>query len=316
MKHILAAALLVSTSLWGAEAQVRLIDTIAVQVPDVTLGEIAQIQCDNPDLKQQLMDLVIADAPRIGVPRLITSYKVNNILKARGLDSKVDVLGKQTTVSTEARLVQDEEMMELIREWVLAQVDDQVRAEVDFFKLPINWEIPAGEDIRLIVDSRRTQIGGETVINLRAMAGDQVLASARSRVHVCLYKDMPVLTQPIQRGEVLDPSCYEVRETEITNQTGYEVSKIDDLLGMAAKRNLKSGQMLTSRDFDLPVLIERGEQVRIIVQNGAVKMSITGAEAMQSGKKGDVILFKNPLNQRQPLKAEVVRDGLALIALQ
>ena len=107
----------------------------------------------------------------------------------------------------------------------------------------------------------------------------------------------------LQRGEILTTDHLEIRRADVTMATGMEAVDVDNIIGLAAKHNLPVGELLSVQDFEHPIVMERGAMSRIIVLNGGIKLCIAGAEALQSGRTGDLILFKNPMNPREPLKA-------------
>ena len=85
---------------------------------------------------------------------------------------------------------------------------------------------------------------------------------------------------------------------------------------MEARRSIKQGAVLTAKDLTPRTLVERGSFNRIIILNGKVKMVVSGAQALENGREGEFILFTNPLNKYDRLKAKVMRSGLAMIKLK
>jgi len=156
---------------------------------------------------------------------------------------------------------------------------------------------------------------GSLVVTLRATVGEQILATTRAKVVVRLFRDHIVLVRPLSRKDILTPQHVERRRVDITDLSGMEIADEQQVIGLAAKRELPIGTLISIRDFDQPVVVERGSLNRIIVINNEVKVNIAGAQALQPGKVGDTILFSNPINGQEPLRARIIKAGLAVIEL-
>lgn len=296
-------------------ADVRLVDTIVIRAPNVTLGEIASIETDDDLLKKRLINLVVGEAPRVGGSKIVSSFKIKGILNREGLRG-VNVYGVQSTVSIETRMMEKDELREIIREWVLTKANKEKEIEVEFLRLPRRWEVPEGKEIEYFVhSSKKNQLGGKFSLTVRALVGDYIMSSAHARINVAHFSNVPVVVRPLKRGEVLLEDHVAIHRSDVTSSDGMVVKKVEDVLGMVAKRDLPMGKVLSVKDFEMPMLIERGSLNRLLVVNGSIRMSIAGAKALQNGKKGESILFSNPLNEKETLKCRVMEAGLAMINL-
>ncbi len=299
-----------------AEAIIRLVDKISVRAPVVTLGEIASIESENDALRTQLLQLPVGDVPRVGSSRIISSFKIKSILQNEGL-SNVKVYGIQSTVEVETRLVDEEEIREMVRDWVSENINKDVDAEVTFSILPKNWLVPLGSGVIIDVEPpKKKRLAGSVYLNVRATADGRVISSGRTRVKIALYKKVAVAIRPVKKGERIEAKHVEIRRADVTTSKGMEAQALEDILGMVAKRDLNLGKIISVNDCTRPVVIERGSLNRIFVLNGHVRLSISGAEALQSGKKDQLIIFSNPMNKKETLKARVVRAGVAMIKLK
>ena len=110
MLTVLGLMLFPHHGLWGSEkAVIRLVDSIAVRAPEITLGEIATVESDDPHLKESLIHFVVGVAPQVGRSRLVSSYKIKSLLAKNGFDSAV-IHGVQSTVVTEATVMRRDEI--------------------------------------------------------------------------------------------------------------------------------------------------------------------------------------------------------------
>jgi flagella basal body P-ring formation protein FlgA len=311
---LVALACSLPLQLFG-KAEVHLIESMLVTPPSVTLGQIASIESTNAALKKELSALIVSSAPRIGSRQVLSSLKIRSIIEKAGFE-EVTVHGLQTALRTEKRVVEKSEIEQMVRDWLQGQNRAKNDLEITFTRLPQQWTIPAGDAVQLTVRSSKQQLGGTMPLSLRAVANGKVYSTAHARVQVHLFQEVLVLNRPLKKGQKLSAHDVSLQRADVTTANGMEVMQPEHLIGLVAKQNLPAGKLARITDFALPIIIERGSLNRIAVVNAGVTMMVTGAQALQQGKKGDRILFSNPMNANEPLVAEVVRKGFALIKLQ
>jgi flagella basal body P-ring formation protein FlgA len=306
-------ALLISCVVYGTE--VRLIDQVAIQAPSITLGEIAIIDSNDRELRGQLAQLVVGQAPALGKKRIITAMKIRSVIAGTEL-SMPTIKGIRSSVQTESRALSSEELKTKMTKWITDKVDPNKEVEVHFLHGTKKWAIPAGRGITISVESGRQKLAGSATLTLKALAGEQLLATRRVRINIKIFQETPVLLRPLKRGSTVTSDDLELRRTEVTTLRGMEIAHISDVVGLVTKRQLPMGHIATINDFDQKILIERGSLNRIMVVNGPVRMNLVGAKALQGGKKGEYALFSNPANQHETLRAKVIRPGLALLKIR
>ncbi|MCB1135862.1 MAG: flagellar basal body P-ring formation protein FlgA [Chlamydiia bacterium] len=303
------------SALCGGAPEIRLIDHIAVSGTDIHLGDIATVTADTEEQARKLRNVVISDLPSVGRTRVLSAFRIKHALQKQGWED-VSILGLQSTVAVQSRIVEEAELRNVIHNWVAESTAKQQEFDIDYIELPRNWEIPAGEEVEITVESKAQAPKGALTLTLRAKGNGRVLANSRARIEVSLYQDALVLIRPLRRGDKLSSDDVELRRADVTKSNGMEATDPDSLIGMTAKANLKLGTVLSVTHFDQPVVITRGSVNRILVLNGQVRLSVAGAEALQDGKKGEEILFRNPMNPKDPLRARVLRPGLAVVRMR
>lgn len=83
------------------------------------------------------------------------------------------------------------------------------------------------------------------------------------------------------------------------------------ILNKQAKRNLARGAILTSRLFEAPDLVKRGETVKIQAVSPHFQISMSGI-ALMNGKKGQNIRVRN-LRSKRIIQAHVTQPSLVTI---
>lgn len=317
MKYsILLTLLFITQSIYGSnQAMIRLVDAIAVQGPTIELGEIATIQCADPALKNRLLQVDLGEVPAMGKTKFVSSFRIQGILEKQGLGD-VELLGTQSVVSTEFRKVPREEIRKFLRDWVRQQLGEERELDIRFTHIPAGWQVPTGEGVEFHVHHSGRDPVGRLALGLQVKQHNRIMANTRVRLEVNAYQLAYVLTSPLKRGEQLTWDKLTEKRAHIEQTSGMDVAQIDTVIGHTAKRNLPLGHVPKVTDFEAPIAIERGSLNRLIVENGSVRLSITGAQALQDGRPGDLILFQNPVNRKEPLRARVVKPGLGTIKIR
>jgi flagella basal body P-ring formation protein FlgA len=308
-------AVMLHASAWAAQATIRLADEIAVQPPEVTLGQIASIECSDESLREKLLHLKITKAPSIKNSKVITAYKIRQLLEKQGI-ADVEITGEQSVISLETKTLSSNELKDLLIQWAMGKADPNAEATVNVVQVPKEWVIPAGKNVRIDFDIGKRPLEGTLAVTLRAYVDDLILSITRATVEVNSYHDAYVMAKPLLSGEKLTMDHLKKERVESGRWNGMEIAHPEEMVGLVANKNLGAGQIPKVTDFTQPVIITRGSKVRLIVLNGPVQMALSGAEALQNGKKGEKILFKNPMNQKETLTAEVVKPGVAVMRIQ
>lgn len=109
----------------------------------------------------------------------------------------------------------------------------------------------------------------ETVVTLRAIAQNDIVTAS----------DVMIERRP---------------RSELGNSP---VLDIEDVLGLAAKRPLRAGQVIRPADVTKPELVSRNHTVTMLFQVPGILLSYRG-KALESGAMGDVISVLNPQSKR------------------
>ncbi len=312
MYRLSTCLLLLLFSAKAAAIHVTLSQEVTVEGPRLELQKIASIQVEPGEDLTEALTLEVADLPSLGRPRLLSNYRVETLLKDRGY-SPVIVDGQQCVVHLKSEMASEGHLRKIISHWAQNQVADEV--EIEYLNIPSNFQIPAGDGISIDVEARSKNPLGVRTLRLVCKMGPRIMNTARAKVHVHCYKEVLVLKKPLRRKEPLSASHVEWKREDVANGGGMEVSDLVDVEGHLATKDLKAGTHLLLTDFEKPDLIKRGEGAKILVRNGPVSLSINGAEALQSGKLGQTISFKNPVNPKATLRAKVVDRQVALLEI-
>lgn len=128
-----------------------------------------------------------------------------------------------------------------------------------------------------------------------------------------IYGLAVIASEIIPRGTRITTAMLAMKE-EIMNQGRYNsYSSTDDIVGMLAKRSIRSGAAITPGFLIAPNMVNRGDKVVIIATNSAISVKMNGT-ALASGTLGEQISIRNNQSKRV-VKAKVIDDGRVLVAL-
>jgi flagella basal body P-ring formation protein FlgA len=119
--------------------------------------------------------------------------------------------------------------------------------------------------------------------------------------------DVVALLQPLRRGDILKEEDLDVIRLARNKVPAGALTEADDILGKEARTNIRANAPLARRDFQRPMLVERGEKVTVVYEMAGMKLT-SRAQAMEDGAKGDVIDVRN-LQSRRIVPATVSSRG-------
>lgn len=113
-------------------------------------------------------------------------------------------------------------------------------------------------------------------------------------VRATIAADVVVLVQDLKAGTPIDASSLKLERRDVTATPG-ALANIDDVAGKTSRRALRAGQLVDRRWLNESVLVKRNAKVTIIARNAGVEVHVA-AEALQAGKRGELISVKNSAN--------------------
>ncbi len=121
---------------------------------------------------------------------------------------------------------------------------------------------------------------------------------------------LPVLfsTQVIERGDSITAAMLKHQEVDVAKAMRSFYQREEQLIGMGAKRRIRENQQLSQELISLPVLIHRGDKVKVVAGRDGIAASVSG-EAQENGAEGELIRVKN-ISSGKNISAKVLEAGL------
>jgi flagella basal body P-ring formation protein FlgA len=151
--------------------------------------------------------------------------------------------------------------------------------------------------------------GGRVAVGIRCNSGNKwsIFVSAVIK----FYREVPVLTQPVHRGDIITRQHFTFERKEITRLNEEFATRPEQLENKQATRFLPAGVILSSRTVAEPMLIKRGEKIVISSGQNGFNVRMNGL-AMMDGSKGQKIRIKNESSGRV-ISGVVVESGIVSV---
>ncbi|WP_239481938.1 flagellar basal body P-ring formation chaperone FlgA [Zestomonas insulae] len=135
-------------------------------------------------------------------------------------------------------------------------------------------------------------------------AGWSVLVNSQATVFV------PALfaSTVIERDQPIGAAQLATQELNVGKAPRGFYQRRDDVIGQTAKRRIRANQPLSPGLLIGPVVIKRGQQVRVVASQDGIQAETQG-EALRDGRPGEVIKVRN-LSSEKVIEAKVLEAGV------
>lgn len=103
---------------------------------------------------------------------------------------------------------------------------------------------------------------------------------------------VPVLKSNLRKGDIIGRTDLEYIKISSSRIQNDYILAADKVTGMTPRRVAMAGEPLRATQFDYPQIVNRGEFITIIYDNGPMMLTAKG-KALQNGAKGDIVNVVN-----------------------
>lgn len=283
----------IGTILLWAGVTITLPAETKVSGTELSLGAVASVECDDPELAKRLSGLALGYAPAPGYSRVLDAAAIQRQARALAPGVEIRLAGARTCrVSPLTEVIASEAIVAAARAALAQQLAAQ-RFEDCTFELvgeqaPI--EVPKGKGpcTLEVAPANPKSKALPSAIAVRLIVDGQTYRTAHTAWKVQAWREQPVLVRAVRAGESIEPSMIELRRTAVDLSLAASSLEPGQVLGTVAAREIAAGSVLFDGDLVRPTLVRKGDSVMLLVDSGAVRVR-TPAVAEQSGAKGDRI---------------------------
>jgi flagella basal body P-ring formation protein FlgA len=252
-------------------------------------------------------DIAIAYAPEPGKRAIFDARWLLRVARTYRLDWRPMGIEDQVMVERDSTVIPREEIEDSILSALIENGADKSMV-LELSNRMIRLFVPTSSIAKVGVEDTfyEPRTGRFTAI-IMAPANDP--RAIRHRITGRLHKmtEVPVLARKILGKEVIskrDIKWIRIRSDRLRRDT---ILNANELIGMAAKRGLRSDRPLHTSVVQRPVLVSKGSLVTVSLD--APKMNLTTrGKALQNGSDGDTVRIVN-LRSNKIIEAEVTGTG-------
>ncbi|MCE5270086.1 flagellar basal body P-ring formation chaperone FlgA [bacterium] len=259
------------------------------------LGDVASVQGFDEALVAQVNDLPLGPAPLPGNDILLDRESIRRSLAAHRIDPvRVSFSGSDAVrVSRSGRKITGAEMAGLIQDYVHRSWQGLADSTaVTYSNLPDEIVVEEGNSQLQVLDQIRGRVSGAAAVSLAVIEDGRVVRRVPVSIRAQAFGTVAVAIRDLHQGEFLQPGDIQLATREISDQRSEAVSSLEQAAGMRLRRNVRQDQPLTVDALENPPVVDRGDEVTLIVQYKNIRIGCPG-KAWESGGRGDKILVRN-----------------------
>jgi flagella basal body P-ring formation protein FlgA len=202
-----------------------------------------------------------------------------------------------------------ESIAEAVKAYIAKNINLPGEYEVSLVPLDSRLNLPqCAEPLEAFIPNALIKAGRSTIgVRCNAEKKWSIFTSAIIKT----YQMVAVLSQPIQRGEIITRQHLAIEKRDVSNLREDFVTQIEQAENKQATRQLNTGTILSLSNLVEPKLIKRGDKVVISTTKSDFSIRMSGV-AMMDGTKGQLIKIKNQSSGRI-INATVVEPGLVSV---
>lgn len=293
MLSVLVMSILLITAMISASSQanaVALRDHVVISDSTIKLGDIfSGLPAD--------ADKVLGPAPQPGKDMTLNARTLMRVAIALDLPWRPTSGADQVTLTRAATLVKNDQIKDavidaLTKEGIKDRFDISLNGPWPQLILP-QTQRPSVEVSFIDFDASRDWFQATLV----APSRDNPIHTTSIAGRVNYIIEVPVLRETIRHGTVIGKRDIDTITMDRRDIQPDMALHADDMIGLTPRRVVLAGKPITMKEVEAPRIVERGDTVTMIFQEGPLRLTAKG-RAMENGAKGDYIRVVNDNSNR------------------
>jgi flagella basal body P-ring formation protein FlgA len=190
--------------------------------------------------------------------------------------------------------------------WKSAEVDVQIASTPSDFTVYRSGKI----EVKGVLERTPSSIRDLKAVSVSVYIDSQLYMRFDPTPFLSASMQTFTATRDIKRGDVISESDIEKIPVDLKLlPQGDLFASADDITGKSAKMNISNGKVLTSDVLEMPILVKRGDTVRVTISLGGAEISLNGI-SLDEGVLNEEIRVRNP-DSKTIIKAIVTGPGQA-----
>ena len=296
-----------------SHVRVYLKTDIVVDATVVRLGDIFEVpgNAAEEDIDASLHVSVIK-APAPGKKLLLTPSSIRRIARANRLNWPNTERVDRVIVRRASRIVPQTTIEASLKQAIIDRgIEGPISIKISNKRQQIHVTPDAPSLVgieNLDVDEQTRRFSG----TVRVPSGDPNGTAVSVNGRFARIVDLPVLDRQIRPGDEIKESDLRWIEVAAEKLTQNLVISPAELIGKTPKRRIRPGYPVRVYDVRDPIVIEKGETVRMIFEANGINLSAVG-RALEPGAKNQMIRILNTASKRT-IEALVTSSGQVLVS--
>lgn len=254
---------------------------------------------------------VLGPAPKPGKDMVLDAMTLNRLASALDLSWRSNNYAEQVRIRSATHMVDQQDIKDLIVDKIMSQGITQ-KFDIDLSDSSPEIILPLSKPNTVEIadfdyNSRHEWFTAELVSPSVSDPVTRTKVSGR----VSFTTDIPVLKNSLQKGSII--SAHDIKWTTVPTKAIPQdaVLRAEDIIGLTPKRMIIAEQPVQMGNLEKPQLVERGETVTIIYEDGPLTLTARG-QALQGGAEKDLITVVNTTSNRS-VDALIMASGTVLV---
>jgi flagella basal body P-ring formation protein FlgA len=256
-------------------------------------------------------DSPVAQAPLPGQTIVLDNRFLRSLIRAYALDWAPASKYQRVLVARAAQKIDPSQVTQQVKDALRDYLGTDKEVEIAFDVGDTNLVLPTNVPATLAVQDIRFDAASQRfAAQLIVPASGPTLISRLVAGSVYETVQLPVLARSVAPGEVIQLADLDWLAIRIDRVAANAVTDPKQLVGMTARRPLRSNQMLRMSDITMAAAIQRGTMVTLMVQTENMTLTVQG-RALEDAAIGQPIRVINTMSNK-PLTG-VVKDQTTVV---
>ncbi|MCP4744591.1 MAG: flagellar basal body P-ring formation protein FlgA [Desulfobacteraceae bacterium] len=280
---------------WAKPIQIRLLRKAVISSENVTLGRIADLECQDQELKRKLKLLKIT---RVRVPGQSLYVHANQVSSAL---SKIDLKKSDYNLIAKAPV-------KVTRKYATVTSDMISKAVRKFIARKAPWKssqlkvasvhctkivrVPKGKVSFKLTAPKKTDWLGAVAFNVLIKVDGKTVRKLSATATIQVWSNVVFSAKPLGKDQPLKSSDVIIKKANLAAVPTGAVLKKKDVIGKRPRRAVAANSILRMNQFKKRHLIHKGDVVQVIAESGLLRIA-TQAKARENGEDGERIRIEN-----------------------
>jgi flagella basal body P-ring formation protein FlgA len=157
--------------------------------------------------------------------------------------------------------------------------------------------LPEGKVSYRIEESAGGALLGKVSSMVTILVDGKPLRRARACADIEVYKKVLCASKGFRRGQIIGPGDVAMATMPLSKLKSRYFESMEEIVGMAARRTLRPGQIITADVLTRPAAVKRGSRVMIVAESPVITVRVPG-QVEEKGAVGDFVRVKNLASHR------------------